>query len=96
MSLKGLKEEVSTTIGLLCGMKAVAKTNEHDEGIDLFLLRLHINQTKAGTYIHRQKYNKELSKKFEMNGAKTSSTPSVTTTTLDRDEVGVSVAKIKY
>ncbi|XP_015165123.1 uncharacterized mitochondrial protein AtMg00810-like [Solanum tuberosum] len=61
-----------------------------------FFLGLQIKQSPSGTAIHRQKYIKELLKKFQMNEAKTIDTPIGTTTKLDKDETGSQVNDTKY
>ena len=48
-----------------------------------YFLGLQIKQTSAGTFIHQQKYVKDLLKKFKMEDAKQIDTPIATTTTLD-------------
>ena len=56
-----------------------------------FFLGLQIKQTEKGTYIHQQKYIKELLKKYGMETSKTNHTPMGTNTRLGEDPHGTSV-----
>jgi hypothetical protein len=47
---------------------------------------LQIEQAKEGTFVHQDKYMKEIVKKFKMDDSKPLSTSMSTTTTLDTDE----------
>jgi hypothetical protein len=53
-----------------------------------FFLGLQIKQTCEGTFVHQDKYTKDLLRKFDMGEAKPISTPMSTTTTLDEDKEG--------
>ena len=53
-----------------------------------FFLGLQIKQTKESTFVHQEKYTKELYKKFEMENSKVVTTPISTSTYLDADENG--------
>jgi len=48
-----------------------------------YFLGLQIKQTQSGTFIHQQKYAKELLKRFNMEDAKQIDTPIATATKLD-------------
>ena len=56
-----------------------------------YFLGLQIKQLKEDIFINLTKYIKELIKKFNMEDAKTTSTPLSTSTKLDSDEGGKSV-----
>jgi hypothetical protein len=51
-----------------------------------FFLGLQIKQAKEGTFVHQDKYTKNILKKFKMDDSKPLSTLMSTTTTLDADE----------
>jgi hypothetical protein len=51
-----------------------------------FFLSLQIKQAKEGTFVHQDKYTKNILKKFKMDDSKPLSTLMSTTTTLDADE----------
>jgi hypothetical protein len=51
-----------------------------------FFLGIQVKQTKQGTFVHQDKYMKDLVKKFNMAELKTVSTSISTTTSLDLDE----------
>jgi hypothetical protein len=53
-----------------------------------FFLGLQIKQTREGTFVHQEKYTKDLLRKFDMGEAKPLSTPMSTTTALDEDKEG--------
>ena len=56
-----------------------------------YFLGLQIKQRSDEIFINQAKYTKELIKKFELEGAKTSKTPMATTTKLDKDKQGINV-----
>jgi hypothetical protein len=51
-----------------------------------FFLGIQVKQTKQGTFVHQDKYMKDLVKKFNMAELKTVSTSISTATSLDLDE----------
>jgi hypothetical protein len=51
---------------------------------------------KHGTFVHQDKYTKDLMKKFSMGELKHVLTPMSTTTTLDPDENGEAIDQRKY
>jgi hypothetical protein len=53
-----------------------------------FFLGLQIKQSKEGTFVHQDKYTKDIVRKFKMEGSKAMVMPICTTTTLDADEEG--------
>jgi hypothetical protein len=53
-----------------------------------FFLWLQIMQSKEGTFVHQDKYTKDIVWKFKMEDSKDMETPMSTTTTLDADEEG--------
>ena len=53
-----------------------------------FFLGLQIKQTKDGTFIHQEKYTKQIVKKFGFENCKGAATPMSTTTRLDLDLKG--------
>jgi hypothetical protein len=53
-----------------------------------FFLWLQIKQSKEGTFVHQDKYTKDIVWKFKMEDSKDMETPMSTTTTLDADEEG--------
>ena len=61
-----------------------------------FFLRLRINQTREGMFMHQGKYTKDLLKKFDMVKAKPLSMPMSTMTALDADEEGEVVDQKEY
>ncbi|XP_070026701.1 intracellular protein transport protein USO1-like [Nicotiana sylvestris] len=61
-----------------------------------FFLGLQIKQSPNGTMIHKQKYTKELIKKFKMEDSKEIDIPIATATKLDVDEPGSSVDQKLY
>ena len=56
-----------------------------------YFLRLQIKQLKDGIFINQAKYIKELLKKYNLENAKSISTPMAVNTKLDSDEKGNSV-----
>ena len=48
-------------------------------------------QKSDGIFINQAKYTRELIKKFGLEGTKSSKTPMVTTTKLDKDEQGINI-----
>ena len=52
---------------------------------------MQIKQTANGIFIHKQKYIKELLKKYGLNNAKTNHTPMATNVRLDEDSNGIDV-----
>ncbi|KAM7513548.1 hypothetical protein LguiA_003131 [Lonicera macranthoides] len=61
-----------------------------------YFLGLQVKQCKDGIFVNQEKYVKELLKKFDMEGAKSMSTPMSSTLKLDKDESGKSVDIKKY
>jgi hypothetical protein len=61
-----------------------------------FFLKLQIKQAKEGTFVHQEKYTKDILKKFKMDDSKPLSTPMSTTIALDMDEDGEPVDKKEY
>jgi hypothetical protein len=61
-----------------------------------FFLGLQIKKAKEGTFVHQDKYTKDIFKKFKMDDSKPLSTPMITTTTLDADEDGEPVDQKEY
>jgi hypothetical protein len=53
-----------------------------------FLPGLQIKQSKEGTFVHQDKYTKDIVRKFKMEDSKAMTTPMSTTTALDADEEG--------
>jgi hypothetical protein len=53
-----------------------------------FFLGIQVKQTKQGTFVHQDKYMKDLMKKFNMAELKPISTPMSMATSLDPDENG--------
>jgi hypothetical protein len=53
-----------------------------------FFLELQIKQSKKGTFVHQDKYTKDIVRMFKMEDSKAMVTPMSTTTTLDADEEG--------
>jgi hypothetical protein len=53
-----------------------------------FFLGIQVKQTKQGTFVHQDKYTKDLMKKFNMAELKPISTPMSMATSLDPDENG--------
>jgi hypothetical protein len=61
-----------------------------------FFLELQIKQAKEGTFVHQDKYTKDILKKFKMDDSKPLSTPMSTTTSLDMDVGGKTVDQKEY
>ncbi|XP_019259180.1 PREDICTED: uncharacterized protein LOC109237339 [Nicotiana attenuata] len=61
-----------------------------------FFLGLQIHQSESRIFICQTKYTKELIQKFGMSNAKSIGSPMSPSTTLDKDEQGISVDKTKY
>jgi hypothetical protein len=61
-----------------------------------FFLGLQIKQAKEGTFVHQDKYTKDILKKFKMDYSMPLSTPMSTTTALDADEDGEPVDQKEY
>ncbi|XP_066361067.1 uncharacterized protein [Miscanthus floridulus] len=61
-----------------------------------FFLGLQIKQTSEGTFVHQEKYTKDVLKKFAMDDAKPISTPMPTSAALDADEDGEPVDQKEY
>jgi hypothetical protein len=59
-------------------------------------LGLQIKQAKEGTFVHQNKYTKDILKKFKMDESKPLSTLMSTTTTLNADEDGEPVDQKEY
>ncbi|KAI4385690.1 hypothetical protein MLD38_003685 [Melastoma candidum] len=53
-----------------------------------FFLGLQIRQTSEGTFIHQEKYTKQLLKKYELTNSKHLSTPMSTNAIVEKDESG--------
>jgi hypothetical protein len=53
-----------------------------------FFLGIQVKQMKQGTFVHQDKYTKDLMKKFNMAELKPISTPMSMATSLDPDENG--------
>ncbi|KAI4312035.1 hypothetical protein MLD38_036891 [Melastoma candidum] len=53
-----------------------------------FFLGLQIRQTSEGTFIHQEKYTKQLLKKYELSNSKHLSTPMSTNAIVEKDETG--------
>jgi hypothetical protein len=51
-----------------------------------FFLGLQIKQSKEGTFVHQEKYTKDIVRKFKMEDSKAMVTPMSTTKALDADE----------
>jgi hypothetical protein len=61
-----------------------------------FFLGIQVKQMKQGTFIHQDKYTKDLMKKFNMAELKLVSTSMSTATVLDTDENGEAVDQRVY
>jgi hypothetical protein len=61
-----------------------------------FFLGLQIKQSKEGTFVHQEKYTKDIVRKFKMDDSKAMATPMNTTTALDADEEGEHVDQKEY
>ena len=61
-----------------------------------YFLGLQIKQTPGGTWIHQQKYVKELLKRFKMDDAKPIDTPIAPATKLDLEGTGSTVEQKLY
>jgi hypothetical protein len=61
-----------------------------------FFLGLQIKQSKEGTFVHQDKYTKDIVRKFKMEDSKAMVTPMSTTTSLDADEEGENVDQKEY
>jgi hypothetical protein len=61
-----------------------------------FFLGLQIKQSKEGTFVHQDKYTKDIVRKFKMAGSKAMVMPICTTTALDADEEGEHVDQKEY
>jgi ferredoxin len=57
-------------------------------------LGLQIKQTREGTFVHQDKYTKDVLKKFDMGEAKPLLTPMSTTTALDEDKEGENILNL--
>ncbi|KAI4303431.1 hypothetical protein MLD38_039063 [Melastoma candidum] len=53
-----------------------------------FFLGLQFSQTSEGTFIHQEKYTKQLLKKYELTNSKHLSTPMITNAIVKKDETG--------
>lgn len=53
-----------------------------------YFFGLQIKQSREGTVISQAKYMKELLKRYDMIGVKTTKTPTSTSAKLDQDEIG--------
>jgi hypothetical protein len=62
----------------------------------IFFLGIQVKQTKQGTFVHQDKYTKDLMKKFNMVELKPVSTLMSTATTLDPDENGEAIDQREY
>ena len=58
-----------------------------------FFLGFQVKQLKEGTFIHQEKYTKDISKKFKMDECKPIKTPMATNGHLDLDVDGLPVDK---
>jgi hypothetical protein len=61
-----------------------------------FFLGILVKQMKQGTFVHQDKYTKDLIKKFALANAEPMSTPMSTMTSLDPDEDGGVVDQREY
>jgi hypothetical protein len=61
-----------------------------------FFLGIQVKQMKQGTFVHQDKYTKDLMKKFNMAKLKPVSTSMSTTTSLGPDEDGEAVDQREY
>ncbi|KAI4370410.1 hypothetical protein MLD38_018764 [Melastoma candidum] len=61
-----------------------------------FFLGLQIRQTSEGTFIHQEKYTKQLLKKYELTNSKHLSTPMSTNAIVEKDESGKDVDPSLY
>ncbi|KAI4387451.1 hypothetical protein MLD38_005281 [Melastoma candidum] len=61
-----------------------------------FFLGLQIQQTDEGTFLHQEKYTKQLLKRFGLEGSKPLSTPMATSAKIDKDENGKEVDNKLY
>jgi hypothetical protein len=61
-----------------------------------FFLGLQIKQSKEGTFVHQDKYTKDIVRKFKMEDSKAMTTPMSMTTALDADEEGEHVDQKEY
>ncbi|WVZ83509.1 hypothetical protein U9M48_030651 [Paspalum notatum var. saurae] len=61
-----------------------------------FFLRLQIKQGPEGTFVHQDKYTKDILKKFDMGDSKPMTTPMSTNTALDADEDGEAVDQREF
>jgi hypothetical protein len=61
-----------------------------------YFIGLQIKQVKDGTFVHQNKYTKDMLRKFQMQDVKPMSTPMGSTTTLDADEDGEPVDQREY
>jgi hypothetical protein len=61
-----------------------------------FLLRLRIKQSKEGSFVHQDKYTKDIVSKFNTKDSKAMASPMSTTTALDADEEGEHVDQKEY
>ena len=61
-----------------------------------FFLGFQVKQLKEGTFIHQEKYTKDILKKFKMDDCKPIKTPMPTNGHLDLDEGGKSVDQTLY
>jgi hypothetical protein len=65
-------------------------------GERIFFLGIQVKQTKQGTFVHQDKYTKELMNKLNMVELKSVSTPMSTATSLGLDEDGGAVDQREY
>jgi hypothetical protein len=61
-----------------------------------FFLGLQIKQTREGTFMHQEKYTKDLLRKFDMGEAKPLLMPVSTTMALDEDKEAEAVDQKEY
>jgi hypothetical protein len=61
-----------------------------------FFPGLQIKQLKEGTFVHQDKYTKDIVRMFKMEDSKAMTTPMSTTTALDADEEGEHVDQKEY
>ena len=61
-----------------------------------FFLGFQVKQLKEGTFIHQEKYTRDILKKFKMDDCKPTKTPMPTNGHLDLNEGGKSVGQTLY
>jgi hypothetical protein len=61
-----------------------------------FFLGLQIKQSMEGTFLHQDKYTKDIVRKFKMEDSKAMATPMSTTIALDANEEGEHVDQKEY